>query len=45
VNSDTSEEFMFITQINDVHFTKMSEFDSYFNEINKEGDSPRARAA
>ena len=42
VNSDTSEEFMFITQINNVHFTKMSEFDSYFNEINKGGDSPSA---
>jgi hypothetical protein len=40
VNSDTGEEFMFITQINNVHFTKMSEFDSYFNEVNKVGASP-----
>jgi hypothetical protein len=42
VNNDTGEEFMFITQINNVHFTKMSEFDSYFNEVNKGGASPSA---
>ena len=42
VNSDTIEEFMFITQINNVHFMKMSEFDSYFNEVNQGGASPSA---
>ncbi len=39
-NSDTGEEFALITQINGVHYTKQSEFQSYFNEINKGGDTP-----
>ncbi len=33
---------MFITQINNVHFTELSEFESYFNEVNKGGGSPSA---
>ena len=33
---------MFITQINNVYFTKLSEFESYFNEVNKGGSSPSA---
>jgi len=35
VKNDTGEEFLLITQINGVRFTKLSEFDSYFNEVNK----------
>ena len=35
VKNDTGEEFLLITQINSVRFTKLSEFDSYFNEVNK----------
>ena len=39
---DTEEEFLLITQINGVRFTKLSEFDSYFNEVNNGGESPGA---
>jgi hypothetical protein len=42
VKEETGEEYLFITQINNVHFTKLSEFDSYFNEINKGSGSPSA---
>ena len=42
VREETGEEYVFITQINNVHFTKMSEFESYFNEVNKGGSSPSA---
>jgi hypothetical protein len=42
VKEETGEEYLIITQINNVQFTKLSEFDSYFNEINKEGSSPSA---
>ena len=37
---ETGEEFVFITQINNVHYTKLSEFESYFNEVNKGGGEP-----
>ncbi len=40
LNSDTGEDFVLITQINNVHYTKLSEFQSYFNEINKGGSTP-----
>ncbi|MCX6648351.1 MAG: hypothetical protein NTV61_03050 [Candidatus Bathyarchaeota archaeon] len=40
--AETGEEFIFITQINNVRFTKLSEFDSYFNEVNRGGGSPGA---
>ncbi len=40
LNADTGEDFALITQINNVHYTKLSEFQSYFNEINKGGDTP-----
>jgi hypothetical protein len=42
VNEKTGEEYLFITQINNVHFTELSEFESYFNEVNKGGGSPSA---
>ena len=42
VKQDTDEEFLLITQINGARFTKLSEFDSYFNEVNKGGESPGA---
>jgi hypothetical protein len=42
VKEETGEEYIFITQINNVSFTKLSEFESYFNEINRGGDSPSA---
>jgi len=42
MREETREEYLFITQINNVHFTKLSEFESYFNEVNKEGSSPSA---
>ena len=42
VKQDTREEFLLITQINGVRYTKLSEFDSYFNEVNKGGESPEA---
>jgi hypothetical protein len=42
VKEETGEEYLFITQINNVNFTKLSEFESYFNEVNKGGDSPSA---
>ena len=32
---ETGEEFMMITQINNVRFTKLSEFESYFNDVSK----------
>ena len=42
VREEKGEEYLFITQINNVHFTKLSEFESYFNEVNKGGNSPSA---
>ena len=42
VSEETGEEYLFITQINNVHFTTLSEFESYFNEVNKGGSSPSA---
>jgi len=42
VKEETGEEYLFITQINNVHFTRLSEFGSYFNEVNKGGGSPSA---
>jgi hypothetical protein len=42
MREETREEYLFITQINNVHFTKLSEFESYFNEVNKGGSSPSA---
>jgi hypothetical protein len=42
VMEEKGEEYLFITQINNVHFTKLSEFDSYFNEVNKRSNSPSA---
>lgn len=42
VKEETDEEYLFITQINNVHFTRLSEFGSYFNEVNKGGGSPSA---
>ena len=42
VREETKEEYLLITQIQNVHFTKLSEFESYFNEVNKGGDSPSA---
>jgi hypothetical protein len=42
VREETGEEYLLITQIHNVHFTKLSEFESYFNEVNKGGDSPTA---
>ena len=42
VREETGEDYLVITQIHNVHFTKMSEFESYFNEVNKGGDSPSA---
>jgi len=35
---DTGEEYLFITQINNMHFTTLQEFDSYMNEIKKDDD-------
>ena len=42
VREETGEEYLLITQINNVQFTKLSEFESYFNEVNKGGASPSA---
>ena len=42
VREETGEEYLLITQIYNVHFTKLSEFESYFNEVNKGGDTPSA---
>jgi hypothetical protein len=42
MREETREEYLFITQINNVHFTNLSEFESYFNEVNKGGSSPSA---
>ena len=42
VREETGEEYLLITQINNVQFTKLSEFESYFNEVNKGGTSPSA---
>ena len=37
------EECVMITQVRNVHFTKIEEFDAYFNEINSKGPSPLRR--
>jgi len=42
VNNDNGEEFIFITQINNVHYTELREIESYFNEVNKGGATPSA---
>lgn len=42
VREEIGEEYLLITQIYNVHFTKLSEFESYFNEVNKGGDTPSA---
>jgi hypothetical protein len=42
VKEETDEDYLFITQINNVHFTKIEEFDAYFNDVNRGGDSPNA---
>lgn len=42
VKEDTNEEYLFITQVNNVHFTRIEEFDAYFNDVNRGGDTPNA---
>ena len=37
------EECAMITQVRNVHFTKVEEFDAYFNELNSEEPSPLRR--
>ncbi|MDP2901164.1 MAG: hypothetical protein Q8O47_09365 [Candidatus Bathyarchaeota archaeon] len=40
VKQDTGEEFLLITQVNNVNFTSIAEFDAFFNDINRGGGSP-----
>jgi hypothetical protein len=40
VKPDTGEEYLLITQVNNVHFTSIAEFDAFFNDINRGGGSP-----
>ena len=40
VKPDTGEEYLMITQVNNVHFTSVAEFDAYFNDMNRGGGSP-----
>jgi hypothetical protein len=37
------EECVMITQIRNVHFTKIEEFDAYFNDLNSKGPNPLRR--
>lgn len=40
VKQDTGEEYLLITQVNNVNFTSIAEFDAFFNDINRGGSSP-----
>jgi hypothetical protein len=40
VKQDTGEEYLLITQVNNVNFMSIAEFDAFFNDINRGGGSP-----
>ena len=39
IKDDSGEEYLFVTQINNVKFTKIEEFYSYFNEVDRNVNS------